>query len=120
MIEDRNRYAPPSKRGIEGRSKQPCAKQIPNLGGLVAALFRGKDACNAGEVDAAEGEGEDGSPVDAGEGEVAQHVLQRERGCAEVEHLKREQGGDENAAKDRAAFECGVFQEWDQLNVEVK
>ena len=67
MIEDSQRDTPPGEHGVHGCSQHPGSKEIPNLVRLIGSLFWGEEARNAGEVDAAEGDGQDGGPANTDE-----------------------------------------------------
>ncbi len=100
VVEDGNGDAPPGEHGVHGGGQEPGAKEIPDFGGFFGALFGGKEAGDAGEVDAAEGDGEDGGPAQAGEIEVAEQVIEGEVGGGVVEELEGEQGQDDDGSKD--------------------
>ena len=103
MVENGDGDAPPGEHGIHSSGEEPGAEEIPDFFGFSFALFGGEESGDAGEVDAAEGDGEYGSPAEGGEGEVAEQVAEGELGGRVVEGFEGEQGGDDETAEEQAA-----------------
>ena len=106
------RQAPPGEDGVHGGADQPGTQQVPDFAGFISALLGGEEAGDAGEVNDAEGDGEDGSPGDAEELEGAEEVFEGVIGGGEVEHFKSEEGGEDQQPKGKpGANERGEFGE---------
>ena len=110
MIEDSDGDAPPGEHGVHGGGQEPGAEEIPDFGRVVGTLFGGEEAGDAGEVDAAESDGEDGGPAQAGELEVAEEVVEGEVGGGVVEELEGQQGQDDDRPKDQTALQTSSLE----------
>jgi len=106
VAEDGDRDTPPGQNGVHAGSQQPGGEQVPDFGGFIQALLRGEQAGDAGEVDAAEGQCQDGGPADAGELQITQQVREGKFGGGEVEDLEGAQGGDDDDAESQAAADA--------------
>lgn len=99
--------APPGEDGVHGGTEEPGTEEVPDLARFVGALFGGKEAGDACEVNAAEGNGEDGCPGDAKELEIAEEVLEGKIGGGVIEHLEGNQGSKDHQPKGKAGADAG-------------
>ena len=103
VVEESQRNGPPGHQGVHCCPEEPGSHQVPDFFRLLPIAIRGKKAHQAGEVDGAEGNGQNGGPAQSRKADRPQQIIEGIAGRIEIEHLKSKKGHQQDNADDGSA-----------------